>query len=85
MYSTLNKLQVSKLRNGNQNISQMLKGIQVMKTYLGELDRVQEVAKSFKTHYMTSLQVPPLLMSSPIFSPLRFIVPISPDPDIIML
>lgn len=34
----------------------ILKGIQVMKMYLSELDRVQEVSKTFKSHYVSSIQ-----------------------------
>lgn len=37
--------------------TQILKGIQVMKMYLSELDRVQEVSKTFKSHYVSSIQV----------------------------
>ena len=36
---------------------QILKGIQMMKKYLSELDRVQEVSKTFKSHYVSSIQV----------------------------
>nr|ADO22643.1 TALE class homeobox transcription factor Pknox [Mnemiopsis leidyi] len=36
---------------------QILKGIQMMKKYLSELDRVQEVSKTFKSHYVSSIQL----------------------------
>ena len=29
----------------------------MMKKYLSELDRVQEVSKTFKSHYVSSIQV----------------------------
>ena len=39
------------------DLLQILKGIQMMKKYLSELDRVQEVSQTFKSHYVSSIQV----------------------------
>lgn len=38
-------------------LRQILQGVQSMKLYLSELDRVQDVSKSFKSQYITSIQV----------------------------